>query len=132
METIPEILAHCVRSFGDRVALRAHGGAAGSSYTFRQIDWKAAELAERLTALGAARAAPVALMCENRPEWPLAYFAIHLTGAVCVPIDAALSGGEIRTILSRSRARLLVVSRALASAAREGVAGLANVTLKRL
>ncbi len=132
METIPEILAHGVSSFADRPALRAHGGGDAPAYTYRQVGRAAAAMAERLLARGVAKATPVALLCENRPEWGIAYFAIHLTGAICVPIDTGLKSGELRSIVERSRTVLLIVSRALAGSAREAVDGLADVAVVTL
>ena len=129
METIPQILAHGVRTFGDRLALRKHGDAGASAYTYRGLGAHAAAVADRLATCGVAKGTPVALLCENRPEWAVAYFAIHLLGAVCVPIDARLKRAEIRGILRRSRAHLLLVSQPLAAAARDAADGPRRVTI---
>jgi len=132
METIPQILSHGAGAFGDRVALRKFGDRDAPSYTYRQLGARAAAVAQRLKAYGVTKGTPVALLCENRPEWAVAYFAMHLRGAVCVPIDARLKGAEIRTILQRSRTRLFLVSGPLSAAADEAAEGLANVTVARL
>ncbi len=129
METIPQILARSVRTFGDRLALRKHGDSNAPTYTYRQLGGHAAAVAHRLTARGVTKGTPVALLCENRPEWAVAYFATHLRGAVCVPIDARLKRAEIRAILQRSRAPLFLASQPLRPAADEAAEGLTNVTV---
>ena len=132
METLPQILAHGVRTFGDRLALRKHGDGGASGYTYRQLGAHTAAVAQRLEGLGVTTGTPVALLCENRPEWAVAYFAIHVRGAVCVPIDARLKTAEIRSILARSRARLFLVSHPLSPAADEAAHGLENVAVARI
>ncbi len=125
--TIPEILAHGVRSFPQRVALRSDGDLPQRSYTYCQVGALASALARELVARGAGEGAQVALLCENRPGWAVAYFAIHLSGSACVPIDTKLLPLECRAILERSGARLLLSSRALLGAAAEAADGLGGV-----
>ena len=117
MDTVTDILATAVDAFADRPALRQHGGA--TAYTYRQLGALSAAASRDLASRGVAKGTPVALLCENRPEWAVAYFAIHALGAVCVPIDARLTAGEIRSILHRSRTPLLLVSETLLPTARE-------------
>ena len=132
METLPQILAHAVRTFGNRLALRTHGDSGAPTYTYRQLGAHTAAVAQRLERRGVTTGTPVALLCENRPEWAVAYFAIHVRGAVCVPIDAGLKRAEIRGILARSRARLFLVSHPLSPAADEAAHGLENVAVARI
>jgi len=119
METIPAILDYAVQRYGDRPALAQHGGPSAPAYTYREVGRLAHAAAGRLATYGARHGTAVALLAENRPEWGIAYFAVHLAGAVCVPIDTRLHAEEIRRILQRSRTRVLLVSRALESLGRE-------------
>jgi long-chain acyl-CoA synthetase len=123
MDTIPEILTHGVRSYGDRVAFRRHGGSDAETHSYRGVGLLAAAMGHRLAARGVTKGAPVALLCENRPEWAVAYFAIHLVGGICVPIDTALSPQEIRAILDRCGGRVLIVSRRFLRAGQEACEG---------
>ena len=91
MDTVTDILATAVDAFADRPALRQHGGA--TAYTYRQLGALSAAASRDLASRGVAKGTPVALLCENRPEWAVAYFAIHALGAVCGPIDARLTAG---------------------------------------
>ena len=134
IETIPELLAECVESFGDGVALREHGSDA-NCYTYRRLGRAAAVVAGRLAKMGVGKGSPVGLLCENRCEWAVVYFAIHLAGAVCVPIDDKLTAGEIGNILKVSRMRQLICSRTfgeLARRARRGRRRIATETLEEL
>lgn len=122
--TVPQILAHGVRSFADRVALRSCGSLPDRSYTYADVGRLASAAARQLAARGVGKGTPVGLLCENRPEWAIAYFAIHLTGAVCVPIDTKLTPPESRAILERSGSPLLLASHALLDTAARAVQGL--------
>jgi len=119
MDTIPEILRYGVRSYGDRPALRRHGAPETETHSYRGVGLEAAAFAHALIARGVRKGTPVALLCENCPEWAVAYFAIHLTGGICVPIDTALSPPQVQTILDRCGARAVIASRQLLTAARE-------------
>ena len=127
--TIPEILAHSVRSFGQDVAMRTCGGMPDGSYTYGQIGGAALAAAGRLLARGASKAAPQALLCENRPQWAAAFFAIHLTGAPCVPIDINLAPPQWASIVQRSGAQLVLASRAFAEPAAAAVAEMPGVSI---
>jgi long-chain acyl-CoA synthetase len=59
---------------------------------------------------GIAKGDRVAILSENRPEWPIADFACFLLGAVVVPIYATLTGEQAASMLSDSGARILMVS----------------------
>jgi len=133
METIPQILEHSVRTFADRTAL-VGGQAGGEAYTYRRLGAAAVALAERLIARSVRKGTHVAFLCENRPEWAVGYFAVHLAGAVLVPLDGHLTAAELRAILHRDRAPLLS-SRpcmALAGEATDGMAGIELAVLEDL
>lgn len=135
METIPQILEQSVASFADRPAVRRCGEAGVSGCTYRQLGAKALALAGRLVGEGARKGVHVAFLCENCPEWAFGYFAVHLTGAVLVPLDTHLKPAELRAILQRDGAPLLIASRAmmpLASQAAEGLPALRAAVLEDL
>src|SRR4051794_18983401 len=52
----------------------------------------------------------VAILSENRPEWPTAEFATVLLGGVVVPIYATLTGDQTAYMLRDSGARIAFVS----------------------
>ncbi len=82
-------------------------------------------LALALRELGVGKGDKVALLSENRYEWPLVDLAVLGLGAVTVPIYPTLTTHQVRYIVENSEARIAVVS----SAAQldkmlEGAAGL--------
>ncbi len=124
-ETIPDILYDAAHAYGDRPAFRRQGNA--PAYTYREATQAAERLSSCLAGYGVAKSIPVALLSENRPEWPLAYFGTHLCGATLVPIDARLKPPDAQTILERSGARLLIASSRLRDVARPAAQALPDV-----
>ena len=117
MHTIPAILTGSVRRHADRPALQMHGRPEPDAYTYARLGRAASGAAARLAARGVGPGDPVALLGGNSPEWVVAYFALHLRGAVCVPLDPLLSPAEAGGILRVSGSGLLIASDALRDAA---------------
>ncbi|MEQ1832370.1 MAG: long-chain fatty acid--CoA ligase [Candidatus Eisenbacteria bacterium] len=69
-------------------------------------------LALGLTALGVRRGDRVALLSENRYEWPITDLATLGVGAVTVPIYPTLTAPQVRYILDNAEARVCVLSSA--------------------
>ncbi len=67
-------------------------------------------LALALRGLGIVRGQQVALLSENRYEWPLTDLAVLGLGAVTVPIYPTLLPQQVRHILANSEARAAIVS----------------------
>ncbi|MGL4541541.1 MAG: AMP-binding protein, partial [Polymorphobacter sp.] len=66
-------------------------------------------LAARLQADGLVKGDRVAVVMRNIPEWPVAFFAASLCGAIVTPLNAWWTGGELEYGLSDSGAKLLLV-----------------------
>lgn len=64
----------------------------------------------------------VGLLCGNRPEFLVCWFAIIELGAIAVPMNTGLVGGGLRHILAQSEARLLLAETALLEARRTDLA----------
>lgn len=69
-------------------------------------------LAAAVRGLGIERGDRCALISENRPEWPLADYALLCAGALCVPIYPTLGAAQLGYILKHSGTRLIFVSTA--------------------
>ena len=124
VNTVSEVLARSVADHADRVALRfcitsecPLADPIANAYPDQRLGAEALAYSRVLAGCGAARGDMIALLCENRPEWVVAYFAIHQLGAVLVPIDGSLKADSITHILQRSGARILIASRQCASLA---------------
>jgi len=78
-----------------------------SSDDFRR---NVAGFARALQQWGIAKGDRVAILSENRSEWPVADFAILLVGGVVVPIYTTLTDQQTLLLLRDSQARVVVVS----------------------
>lgn len=87
-------------TYANRPALKASGGR-GRAYTYAEVDQYVRQGA---AILGSIDEPLIALMGENRPEWPVAYLAILAAGKTVVPIDCHLKAGEVASILRHSGA----------------------------
>jgi long-chain acyl-CoA synthetase len=96
------------------VAGRAHGEATflvceNDRASFEAFARATLTLAHRLAADGVVKGDRVAVAMRNLPEWPVAYFAALLLGAIATPLNAWGPGTELRYSLSDSGAKVAVV-----------------------
>ncbi len=92
---------------------RSHGEATFLVYEDERVSFGAwhravAALAAQLRAAGVGKGDRVALAMRNLPEWPVAFFAVTVLGAVCVPLNAWWTGQELAYGLTNSGAKLLI------------------------
>jgi acyl-CoA synthetase (AMP-forming)/AMP-acid ligase II len=67
-----------------------------------------AALAAHLKEQGIGPGDRVALAMRNLPEWPVAFFAVTTLGAICVPLNAWWTGGELAYGLTTAGCRALI------------------------
>jgi long-chain acyl-CoA synthetase len=79
-------------------------------YTYKDLKEYAERGAAVLMERGVTHGERVVLLSENRPEWPITYFAILKAGGVVVPMDEKATADEVGNVLRRSKARALVLS----------------------
>ncbi|MGK6319972.1 class I adenylate-forming enzyme family protein [Sphingomonas sp. DT-204] len=90
---------------GDRVFTIYEGERVTYAANFKAVTHLAAKLRE----MGVGKGDRVALAARNLPEWPTIFFAITAIGAICVPLNAWWTGGELEYGLSDSGSRILFV-----------------------
>lgn len=102
--------AACVK-YGGRIAFQAHSkGGQYDRLSFTELGERADGFAATLLSLGLQAGDRVGIVCENRLEWPIAYYGIVIAGGVAVPIYTELPASEIGRLLTRAGARFLVSS----------------------
>ncbi len=106
-ETLTGILAAAAREAPDRVALLHRQDDQVSEYTYGQLYRHSLAVAGWLKAQGVQKGDRVAILLENRPEWPMSYFGTVLAGAVAVPLDPVSRWDQIRYALEQTRARII-------------------------
>src|SRR4051812_47099269 len=109
----PTIAEHLARTVAARENERALGFIRGGELhwrTWREVWNTACLLGAELQAAGVSAGDRVAQVSENRYEWVITDLALHLIGAVHVPIHVTLSGQQIAEQIRDSGAKLVFVS----------------------
>ncbi len=110
--TLVELFFHAIDQFDKPAAQLRRSPADWEPISHRQILEDVHALSDALVDLGIRRGDRVALLSENRPEWPLADYALLCTGAWTVPVYSTLPAGQVAHIVGHSQARLAFVSTA--------------------
>ncbi len=92
------------RAHGDKVFLVLED----ERVTFDAFGRAALRLAAQLVADGVKKGDRVAIVMRNLPEWPVAFFAATLTGAIVTPLNAWWTGGELEYGLADSGTKILI------------------------
>jgi acyl-CoA synthetase (AMP-forming)/AMP-acid ligase II len=106
-QTIPAAVASAARAFGDAPALAEPGG---PRLSFRQLHEQVAVVARALIAEGVAPGDAVAIWSPNTHHWVLGALGALYAGATLVPVNTRFTGPEALDVISRSRARALIVA----------------------
>jgi carnitine-CoA ligase len=94
---------------GDRIALRFPT----QTLTYSELDQETDRFAAGLADAGVHRGDRVAALLQNRPEFPILWFALAKLGAVLVPLNTALKGELLRYELDDCQARSVVIEPSL-------------------
>jgi long-chain acyl-CoA synthetase len=109
-QTIPGFFAETVSRCGDERALGFIRGGELDWRTWREVSEAATRLATAIQAAGVQPGDRVAQVSENRYEWIVTDLALHIAGAVHVPIHVTLSGQQIAEQIADCGARMVFVS----------------------
>jgi acyl-CoA synthetase (AMP-forming)/AMP-acid ligase II len=102
--TVPAVLERMARQFPNHDALVSPD----RRFTFAQLREEARRAAAAMIALGVARGDRVAIWSPNTWHWVVACLAVHLAGAVMVPLNTRYTADEATDILARTGAPLLI------------------------
>ena len=91
MESLREITDQSTRRYAASPAFRARTEEGYQTFTFSDAAQAINRIQNHLISLGIATGDRVAIMAENRPEWPMAYLAVTAMGAVAVPYSTQAS-----------------------------------------
>ncbi len=81
--------------------------------TYKDLVNSANKVGAMLIKQGVQKTDKIALLCENRPEWPIVYFGTTSIGAVIVPLDPKLEPEEIKNLVNNSDSIILFSSDSL-------------------
>jgi acyl-CoA synthetase (AMP-forming)/AMP-acid ligase II len=102
--TVLEVLAHQARSREDHPLLVCDG----DRISYAEADFRSAELARGLIAVGAGKGTHVGLLYPNGPEFVVAMLAAARIGAVVVPFSTFVTAREMREQLLDSDVEILL------------------------
>lgn len=107
--TLNDIFFAAVERNLDRMLLHRQAGK-WLPISSQEFARKAAQTAHALQDLGIRKGDRVAILSENRPEWPIADLASLLLGAVTVPLYATLTPEQNAFVLKDAGCRVLFLS----------------------
>jgi long-chain acyl-CoA synthetase len=107
--TLNDIFFAAVERNLDRALLYRQSGA-WLPISSREFGRRVARMAHALQDWGIRRGDRVALLSENRPEWPVADIASLLLGAVTVPLYTTLTPEQTAFVLNDSGCRIIFLS----------------------
>jgi len=102
--TMPEIVAHAAKTYGDKPFCV---GEDGSSTSYAAFERRVTGFGARLLRSGVQPGDRVAIWAPNSPEWIIAACAIQGLGGMMIPVNTRFKGQEARHILEKSRASAL-------------------------
>ena len=109
LSTLNDIFFAAVERNLDRVMLYREAGK-WLPIDSRQFGQNVARAARALRSWGIQHGDRVAILSENRPEWPTADMATLLLGAVTVPLYTTLTAEQSAFVLNDSGCRIVFVS----------------------
>jgi fatty-acyl-CoA synthase len=121
--TLADLLRRSAARYPDRIALTE----GPTSRTYAQLDADASRIANALRDRGLGVGDRVALLSRNSLEYAQIVFGVARSGAVLVPINFMLGGGEVGYILRHSRSAALITQDLLVDVAEDAI-GAAELT----
>ncbi len=101
--------------------------ASGDAISYAELEERANRGAHALRKLGLQSGDAVAIACDNRPEFFDIYWAAQRSGLILVLLSARLKTDEIAYIVGDSAAKVVLISDAMASTARDCMANKAAI-----
>ena len=110
--TLNALFLDAVQRLQGEEAFRRRDPHGWTSITYSEFAANVRRLARAMSTLGIERGDRVAILSDNRPEWPLADYATLCLGAFDVPVYPTLPADQIVYLLEDSGAKLIVASTA--------------------
>lgn len=109
VDSLPAVLADTVQRRGAKPALGQKVDGRWVEISYERLYERVRDFAAGLAGLGVGSGDAVALMSDNRPEWPIADLAVQSLGAITVPVYPTLEAGQVVHILEDSGAKAAIV-----------------------
>ena len=110
MRTIPELFLSKVAAKPHQPAIHFRDSGKYRSLTWYEVQLDVRRYVANLLRLGVASGDRVVQFSENRYEWILTDLALHMLGAIHVPVHSTLSGAQVVEQATDCGAKLMIVS----------------------
>ena len=107
--SLGERLQKASQKYSSEIAIHWKKEAEWVELTCGEFKRKVESLAQFLSEKDIKKGDRVAILSENRPEWPVIFFATVLVGGVSVPINPEANQKEIENILLDSKCKIIFV-----------------------
>ena len=104
----PLSLAAAFDRAAERYPNRPYVLAEHGNLSYADVQRESHRIAAALVTLGVAEGDRVAMLVDNRPEYPAIKFAIARIGAIAVPLNYSYKADEVRERLAQSRASVVI------------------------
>lgn len=108
--SVPDMLRHRVKEFGDRPALKYRKQGAFVTLTYAAYYERILMVARGLGKVGAKPGDRVAILSENRVGWVIADMGILCSGGVSVPVYPTNTPEQVAYMINHSGAKIVFVS----------------------
>ncbi len=110
-QTLTEVFNYSISKFAKRTSYCFSDGS--ERYTYQEFGDRCRHLSEQLANFGINSGDRIAILSQNMPNWPLAYFSAVAFGRIAVPMLTELTPNEVGNIITHSEAKAAFVSKRL-------------------
>ena len=102
-QTLAELCLKAAARYGKKTCFQIYrDGGIYNRLSYTEFGDRIRVFASQLREMGVKKGDRVMILAENRPEWPIAYFAIALAGAINVPVLTDFSEEQIKAIATHA------------------------------
>ena len=110
-QTLTEVFNYSISKFAKRTSFCFSDGS--DKYTYQEFGECCRRLSEQLANFGVNSGDRIAILSQNMPNWPIAYFSAVAFGRIAVPMLTELTPHEVGNIITHSEAKAAFVSKRL-------------------
>ena len=107
MQNLKERFEKTIREYSGEVAIRHKKDDKWFNITYGKLGESTKSLSHFLKSEGIEKDDKVSILMENRPEWPITFFAVVSVGAVCVPLNPGSTRSEVENIINDSGSKFI-------------------------
>jgi long-chain acyl-CoA synthetase len=107
MQNLKERFEKTAQEYSGEVAIRHKKDDKWFNITYDKLGENTKSLSHFLKNKGIEKNDKISILMENRPEWPITFFAAVSIGAVCVPLNPGSMRSEVENIINDSGSKFI-------------------------